>query len=210
MNSLNSRIKWIMNEHGLSYQSMADIAGVSSQTVYNWLSGSKIKEENAKKIATNLGYDWWWLAYGNRRESDSLLEAAKLLIRTSGGISALFRGYELYYVEATEAIVRFSGTDRDRLAKESFYSRMLSPSKMELEQSLRNLVSRKINAYHFMTQRESGQNGTVVSLLITVLHLAGLDSEMPYFQFIGMPISNSEGLSPSEVLEVPMKNITDT
>lgn len=198
-----------MNEHGLSYQSMADMAGVSSQTVYNWLSGGRIKESNAKRIAKNLGYDWQWLAYGNRRETDSLLGAAKFLIRTSGGITAIFKGYELLYVEATEPIIRFSGIDREYLMKESFFTRMLVPSKAELDHNLRKLVGGKINAYHFMTQRTSVKNDTVISLLITVLYLAGLDSQTPYFQFIGMPISNCEGLAPREVLETPVKNITD-
>lgn len=207
MNTLKSRIQLIMKEHDLTYRAMADIACVSQQTVYNWLSGGNIKENNAKKIASRLGFDWEWLSFGTHK-GGSLLEAAKLLVKTSGGIVAILSSFDLYYVEATEPIVRFSGKDRKFLLEESFYTRMLVPDRESLENNLRKLVRGKINAYNFMTQRASVTNNNITSLLITVLYLAGIDSEEPHFLFIGMPISNSEGLSPSEVLEAPVKNLT--
>ncbi|MES9898030.1 MAG: helix-turn-helix transcriptional regulator [Sedimenticola sp.] len=206
MKSLASRIKLVMKMHDLSYQGLADVVGVSKQSVYNWLSGGKIREENAKRLADRLSYDWMWIMHGGQ-EDDSLLEAAKLLIRTSGGIAAIFRGFDLIYVEATDPVVRFTGRSRDFLLQDSFYNRTLVPNRETIEKGLKGLVSGKSNAFNFMTQRASALDGNIASLLITVLYLSGVNSNMPHFLFIGMPIANSEGLAPTDVLETPVKNI---
>ncbi|QYZ65215.1 MAG: hypothetical protein OI74_02390 [Gammaproteobacteria bacterium (ex Lamellibrachia satsuma)] len=207
MKSLASRIQLIMQMHDLSYQKLAVRVGVSKQTVYNWLSGGRIREENARKIAEQFNYDWMWVMHGGQ-EDNSLLEAAKLLIRTSGGIAAIFRGFDLQYVEVTDPIVRFSGGKREYLLQESFYTRTLVPDRKTIEKGLKQLVSGKKNSFNFMTQRASVVDNKVASLLITVLYLSGVDSDEPHFLFLGMPIANSEGLEPVEVLEAPVKNLT--
>jgi hypothetical protein len=125
------------------------------------------------------------------------------------GIAAIFCGFDLLYVEATDPIVKFTGKGRDYLAQDSFYRRMQVPDRATIESNLKQLVSGEINAYNFMTQRSSAEEGKIASLLISVLYLSGVDSHQPYFLFVGMPISNSEGLAPTEVLEAPVKNITN-
>lgn len=66
MNTLKERIRWLMQEYGLTQRQVADIAGIKQPSVAGWVSGRTvaIKPEPAYRLAQRLPIRLEWLLNG--------------------------------------------------------------------------------------------------------------------------------------------------
>lgn len=116
--TLKERLRLLMRRDGLSYRQVADIAEVTEQAVYKWLSSGNISERNALLLAETFTVDWIWLKHGvTRIEPELLFE----LVASSLTSAAVFQSSTLSVIAAGETCLELLETDTDEVFAHPYY-----------------------------------------------------------------------------------------
>ena len=115
---MKERIRLLMHRDKLSYNRLAEIAEVTEQAVYKWLSSGNISDQTALRLAEKFMVDWIWLKHGiTRIEPDLLLE----LINSSLTSAAVFNSSTLTVVAAGKKCLSSLETDEDEAFENPYY-----------------------------------------------------------------------------------------
>ena len=95
--TLKERIRLLMHRDKLSYRQLADIAEVTEQAVYKWLTSGNISDQTALRLSEKFAVDWIWLKHGITRIEPDLLRE---LINSSLTSAVVFNSSNLAVVAA--------------------------------------------------------------------------------------------------------------
>jgi hypothetical protein len=107
-----------MRREGLSYKRLADIAEVTEQAVYKWLSSGNMSEQTSLRLAEQFAVDWIWLKHGITRIEPELLIA---LVNSSLTSAAILQTSTLSVVAAGNKCLETLETNQDEAFENPYY-----------------------------------------------------------------------------------------
>ncbi|NOQ79173.1 MAG: hypothetical protein GQ546_07205 [Gammaproteobacteria bacterium] len=116
--TLKERIRLLMLRDKLSYRRLADIAEVTEQAVYKWLTSGNISDQTALRLSEKFAVDWIWLKHGITRIDLDLLRE---LINSSLTSAAVFNSSSLAVVAAGKKCLEILETDEDEAFENPYY-----------------------------------------------------------------------------------------